>query len=574
MPSLLLILLLVPLAGAVIGAFLPKGKAARGWALLVSLATFAVSVVIGFQLRNQPNGVIDFRPGPYSPYALEPLGTSLHLATGWVSYWLILLTTLLTPLAIAASFGSITKREKEYYAWMLALLVAMLGVFLARDVLVFYVFFELTLVPMFFIIGIWGGPERRYAAAKFFLFTFAGSVFTLAAAIYVGLKAGSFDFEHVIPYAQAMPANVRFWLFLGFLAGFAVKVPLFPVHTWLPLAHTEAPTAGSVILAGVLLKLGTYGLLVLAVPIGLIGMSPDSATVRFVVPVIGTLCVVGVIYGALVAWVQQDIKKLVAYSSVSHLGFCVLGLIALNQIGVEGSILYMINHGLSTGAMFLVIGMIYDRYHTRDINALSGLARRMPVMAFFFVLFVLSSIGLPGLNGFWSEFLTILGAFTSPHLGVWFGALAATGIVLGAVYMLHMTARVIFGPLKTPAAHHDHGHGPAVEHRAGGVTVIDHGAAGASQADQGQAATPDHAGHGSHGHLDYAHHGHGAPGDLTGREIAILVPLAVLVVLLGVKPGILVDPMKPEVQQITQGVQSPSAPVLAETPQRVADAGE
>src|SRR5947207_3246732 len=281
-----------------------------------------------------------------------------------------------------------------------------------------------------------------------------------------------------------------FWILLGFLAGFAVKVPLFPVHTWLPLAHTEAPTAGSVILAGVLLKLGTYGLLRLAVPLA--GM--DTAA-QFA-PYIGTLCVIGVIYGALVAWVQQDIKKLVAYSSVSHLGFCVLGLFALNTIGVQGSVFYMINHGLSTGALFLVVGMIYDRYHTRDINALSGLARVMPKLAFFFILFTLSSIGLPGLNGFVSEFLTILGAFKSQHLGIGFGALAALGIILGAVYMLHMAARVIWGPLKTPGG--DHGHEPA-----------------AHEAETGEAL----------------------PVDLNRREIAILIPLAAMLILLGVLPN-------------------------------------
>src|SRR6185436_16048661 len=276
--------------------------------------------------------------------------------------------------------------------------------------------------------------------------------FTLAAIVYLGIKAGSFDIG-MFGQTAILSDKERFWLLLGFLAGFAVKVPLFPVHTWLPLAHTEAPTAGSVILAGVLLKLGTYGILRFALPIGF-GTSPT------VVTVVGILCLIGIIYGALVAWVQQDIKKLVAYSSVSHLGFCVLGLAALNVEGISGSILYMINHGLSTGALFLVVGMIYDRYHTRDINQLSGLARKMPILAFFFVLFSLSSIGLPGLNGFVSEFLTILGAFKSEHLGMRYGAIAALGIILGAVYMLHMVARVIWGPLKTP------GHNGHVEHGA------------------------------------------------------------------------------------------------------------
>jgi NADH-quinone oxidoreductase subunit M len=404
---------------------------------------------------------------------------------------------------------------------------------------------------MFFIIGIWGGPERRFAAAKFFLFTFTGSVFTLAAAIYLGLKYGTFDIASVVRGAQsglnsaaALTDRERLWVMLGFLAGFAVKVPLFPVHTWLPLAHTEAPTAGSVILAGVLLKLGTYGLLRLAVPIGLVGYR-DGDIQHAILQTVGVLCLIGIIYGALVAWVQRDIKKLVAYSSVSHLGFCVLGLVALNDIGMQGSVLYMVNHGLSTGAMFLVIGMIYDRFHTRDINELSGLARRMPKMAFFFVLFVLSSIGLPGLNGFVSEFLTILGAFVSPHLGRTFGAFAATGIILGAVYMLHMTARVIWGPLKFPSGH---GHDQSHESLPRGATAYD--AHGGGQEDRGQAATTSR-----HYHAD-------PTGDLTGREMAILVPLAICVVLLGFFP----TPMLDSILRPIQELRTPAPAALAASP--------
>jgi NADH-quinone oxidoreductase subunit M len=446
----------------------------------------------------------------------------------------MILTAFLTPLATAFSFGSIVDREREYYAWMNALLLVMLGVFISGDLLLFYVFFELTLIPMFFIIGIWGGPQRRYAAAKFFLFTFTGSVFTLAAAIYVGIRAGSFYIPTVISFAQhSLTPTEQYWVLLGFIAGFAVKTPLFPVHTWLPLAHTEAPTAGSVILAGVLLKLGTYGLLRLAVPIGLLtvqsipGHPPTGTFFPVLIHFVGIICIIGVIYAALVAWVQPDIKKLVAYSSVSHLGFCVLGLFALNDIGMQGSILYMINHGLSTGAMFLVIGMIYDRYHTRDINELSGLAKRMPILAFFFVFFVLASIGLPGLNGFWSEFWTILGAFTSQHLGPIYGAIAALGIILGAVYMLHMTARVIWGPLKVPVVAGGHGHG---------------------QEDQGQAATPEHGGHGRH---------ENHPGDIGFREISVLVPIAIAVIILGVKPGLVIDRMLGPVQEIRAPLMQP-----------------
>jgi NADH-quinone oxidoreductase subunit M len=494
------ILLLIPLIGAVVAPFLPDGRTTRRWALLVSIATALYGFSIALRFQWDAGAAIQFT---YKGAAVADLGLSFSLGIDSISLWLVLLTVLLMPPAIAASFGSIRERQKEYYAWMFALMVAMLGVFVARDMLLFYVFFELTLVPMFFIIGIWGGPERRYAAGKFFLFTFTGSVFTLAAAIYLGVKAGTFDIAGAVRFAQTgMTLDERFWVLLGFIAGFAVKVPLFPVHTWLPLAHTEAPTAGSVILAGVLLKLGTYGLLRLALPVGLVN-SRGGPLFPTVITVIAVLCIIGIIYGALVAWVQRDIKKLVAYSSVSHLGFCVLGLVALNEIGIQGSVLYMVNHGLSTGAMFLVIGMIYDRFHTRDIDELSGLARRMPRLSFFFVLFVLSSIGLPGLNGFVSEFLTILGAFTSEHLGFVYAALAATGVILGALYMLHMTARVIFGPLKYPAPH-AHGHDPS--------------------------------------HHDTA--------DITGREVALLLPLAAAVVLLGVIPGPVLESMLRPVQAL------------------------
>jgi len=555
---LLVLLILLPLIGAIACAYSPKSLA-KAVALGFSIATLVFGIYVGLAFYSGKDLT-------YVGAAAESLGFSFKLGVNAVSLWLMILTVAITPLAIAASFDSIKDREREYYAWMLALLVAMNGVFLARDALLFYVFFELTLVPMFFIIGIWGGPDRRYAANKFFLFTFAGGVLTLATVVFLGVKYGTFDLDLLIRYAQqgasitgrAVPAltnDEKFWVFLGFLAGFAVKVPLFPVHTWLPLAHTEAPTAGSVILAGVLLKLGTYGILAIALPIGLInadGTSPFKTTIH----VLGVLCVIGVIYGALVAWVQQDIKKLVAYSSVSHLGFCVLGMLALNDIGMQASVLYMINHGISTGAMFLCIGMIYDRYHTRDINQLSGLARRMPVLAFFFVFFVMSSIGLPGLNGFVSEFFTIQGAFYSPYLGPWFGAAAATGVVLGAIYMLHMTAKVIMGPLKTPldAPGHGHaadahggqgGHAATVEDRGQGVVVVHHDD--------------------SHGHG----HGHGTHGDINGREIGILIPLALAALVLGVRPGLVSDAMLKPLAEIRGGTAamttSPPQPATAET---------
>jgi NADH-quinone oxidoreductase subunit M len=501
----LIMLLVVPLIGSIMTIVL-QPEVARKWALFVSIATFLISVVIASQLSES---LLSGGPAPeYKGEEIAGIGASFHLGVDAISMWLVLLTTFLTPLAIAASFTAITERTREYYAWMLALLVVMLGVFVARDLLLFYVFFELTLVPMFFIIGIWGGPERRYAAGKFFLFTFAGGVFTLAATIYLGSKAHTFDIPTVVHVAQTqISLQARWWLVLGLLAGFAVKIPLFPVHTWLPLAHTEAPTAGSVILAGVLLKLGTYGLLRLALPIGLV-TAGGAAVFPPLIHFLGVLCIIGIIYGALVAWVQQDIKKLVAYSSVSHLGFCILGMIALNDIGMQGSVLYMINHGISTGAMFLVIGMVYERFHTRDINRLSGLAKKMPIFAFFFVFFVLASIGLPGLNGFWSEFLTIMGAFNSQYLGMGYGACAALGVILGAVYMLHMAARVIFGPLKFPGDGHD-----------------------TKQA---------------HDHAEP----HGLSGDLNVREIGILVPLALAVVVLGVSPNLIVTPIRGPLERI------------------------
>ena len=561
MENALLLLVLLPMIGAVVTAALPPQRPiVRWWALGVSLLTAFVGLMIAMRFEWMTGTEIQ---SSLSAFYLESVGFGVKFGADSISLWLVLLTVFLTPLAILASFQSIVDRQKEYYAWMLVLLAAMNGVFIARDLLLFYVFFELTLIPMFFIIGIWGGPERRYAAGKFFLFTFTGSVFLLAGIIYLGMNnpisgtTGGFDLASAVGYAQTqLSADARWWLLLAFLAGFAVKVPLFPVHTWLPLAHTEAPTAGSVILAGVLLKLGTYGILKLAVPIA----SPD-AVVTFA-PWIGWLCVIGVIYGALVAWVQQDVKKLVAYSSVSHLGFCVLGLFALNTIGVQGSVLYMINHGLSTGALFLCVGMFYDRYHTRDINELSGLAKVMPIWAFFMVLFSLSSIGLPGLNGFVSEFLTILAAFVSERLGIWYGVFAATGIVLGAVYMLHMLARIVWGPLKTPGdAHAGHGH-------------TAHGDAH-GQEDRGQGAAP--------GGVDYQtpgtprppasdHHAE-LPADLSAREIGILVPLALAVVILGLRPNIILKTIEKPSQAIVQAIPSATPPSAVATAADAADAG-
>lgn len=427
-----------------------------------------------------------------------------HVALDAISAPLVGLTGLLVPIAIACSFTAIRTRVREYYAWMLLLATGMLGVFVARDMLLFYVFFEFTLIPMYFLVGIWGGEQRRWAANKFFLYTFAGSVITFAGILYLALRAahgGAVDFSFTrLMGATGLSLTEQSVLFVGFFCGFAIKVPLFPLHTWLPLAHTEAPTAGSVILAGVLLKLGTYGFLRFSLP-----LVPEGAVMW--AQVMGGLAVAGIIYGALCSWVQRDVKKLVAYSSVSHLGFCMLGMFSLLPVGLSGSVLYMVNHGLSTGALFMLVGMMYERYHTRDMEKLGGLARRMPIFATFLMFFTLSSIGLPGLNGFISEFTTLLAAFNSPVLGPGFGAVGALGILLGAIYMLYMVGKVLFGPLREPAH------------------------------------TPDLSA--------------GLRRDLTAREVGALVPLAVACVVLGVAPRVVTDPLDPVLQtEVVQRVQN------------------
>jgi NADH-quinone oxidoreductase subunit M len=415
-------------------------------ALGASAATFIVSLGL----------LVGFSPGMAGPQFAERLawvpqwGIYYFLGVDGISLWLVLLTTLLMPIAILSSWNAIQDRLKEYLIFMLLLETGMVGVFVALDLFLFYVFWEFTLVPMYFLIGIWGGPRRVYAAVKFFLYTMAGSILMLLAIISLWVAAqaqlghGTFDVLELVKVANALPVNVQMWLFVAFAAAFAIKVPLWPLHSWLPDAHVEAPTAGSVILAGVLLKMGTYGFVRFNLPLF------PAASVQ-AAPAIAVLAIIGIIYGAIVSFAQTDVKKLVAYSSVSHLGFVMLGIFSLTPQGIQGGILQMINHGLSTGALFLIVGMIYERKHTRDLSAFGGLMKLMPVYGALSLIVVLSSMGLPGLNGFVGEFTILLGAFASRALvpQAWiYTAFAATGIILAAVYMLWMFQRVYLGEVK------------------------------------------------------------------------------------------------------------------------------
>jgi NADH-quinone oxidoreductase subunit M len=440
---LLSLLLFSPLAGAVILLFLPKNnhRAIRSIALVTTFVTVALAVVLYVQFDGTVSGFQFVQKVVW----IDTIDVAYHVGVDGISILLIMLTAILMPISVLASWESIAVRVKEYFVSMLLLEVGMLGVFIALDLFLFYVFWEAMLIPMYFIIGVWGGKERVYAAVKFFIFTMVGSLLMLVAIIWIGVYAGGvtghFTTNLLILYeiAPTIPLALQGWMFLAFALSFLIKVPLFPLHTWLPDAHVEAPTAGSVILAGVLLKMGTYGLIRFCLPLF------PAATYQYM-PLISVLAVVGIIYGALVAMVQTDVKKLIAYSSVSHLGFIVLGIFALNEEALQGSIIHMINHGLSTGALFLLVGMIYDRRHTRMIADFGGIAKVMPVYATFFLIMSLSSIGLPGLNGFVGEFLILLGSFRSVALGTyWYAIVAASGVILAAVYMLWMYQRVMLG---------------------------------------------------------------------------------------------------------------------------------
>src|SRR5688572_27630541 len=498
---ILSLLIFLPLLGSVAALLMPRAaeNLLRTWAVAVSLVVFLASIGLwyvfdpseaDFQLLER----FDWVPG---------LGISYQVGIDGISLLLVLLTTFLMPLVFIYTAASVTARVKEFVVLMLLLETAMLGTFLALDLFLFYVFWELMLVPMYFLIGVWGGARRIYAAVKFFLYTMAGSVLMLLAivALYFNSDAGSglsgktFDLLQIM--REPVPANLQPWLFGAFALAFAIKVPMFPFHTWLPDAHVEAPTAGSVILAAVLLKMGTYGFLRFCLP-----LFPETAVA--VAPLFALLAVIGIIYGALVATMQKDMKKLVAYSSVSHLGFVMLGLFAFTPEAMQGSLLQMVNHGISTGALFLLVGMIYERAHTRYIQQFGGVARVMPIFAAIFGIVMFSSLGLPGTNGFIGEFLILVGTFKQEALGFQpFAIVAALGVILGAVYMLWMYQRAIFGPVREPEVD---------GHRV---------------------------------HLT----------DLTSREILVLVPFVALIFWIGIYPKPFLDRTAASITQVSDQLQ-------------------
>jgi NADH-quinone oxidoreductase subunit M len=615
MPTLLLVLLALPLATAVavalLGAAGPKIRAIRWLCLLSTLTTLVLAGYLALVFVPPAHSEASFHPlwVPGSTAAAPDAttwtvlslpgntGVQFYVGVDGLNVWLVLLTALLLVPSVLISWNSIEERIPEYYAWLMVLEAGMLGVFLAFDIVLFYVFFELTLVPLFFLIGIWGGPQRQYAARKFFVYTLAGSLFTLLGVLGMAVttwpgwpeQAGPRKITFSIPElvqqadthrnrlqddlarkreekpkvvarlaavkekpvtdekeqtervnnaeralagaenalsraegAWSQWRRLQFWVFVALMAGFAIKVPLVPVHTWLPLAHTEAPTAGSVLLAGVLLKIGCYGFLRLCLP-----LAPE-ASLTFGSPLIGVLAVIGIIYGAFCALGQHDFKKLVAYSSVSHMGFCMLGLFAATEVGLAGGILQMINHGLSTGALFLLVGMLYERYHTRKMADYGGMGARLKLLATFFVFITLTSIGLPGLNGFVGEMLVLVGIYGSPVPfidGRFLSVLAISGVVLGAWYMLTLVLKIFFGPVREPA-------------------------------------------HGGH-----------AVADLNGRELAAVVPIALVCLALGLYPQPVLRSIEHDVKTVAgilnrarEGLETNPTPRGSEAPSAVGDA--
>jgi NADH-quinone oxidoreductase subunit M len=493
------VLVLLPLAGTV-PILLGDERSAKRMALVVTTLEFLLSVGLWWAFDPSQGGMQLVSSAPWIPR----WGISYQVGIDGISLFMVLLTTVMMPLSVLASWTSITRKERAFYALMLTLLTGLVGVFIALDLFVFYVYFEVMLIPMYFIIGIWGGANRLYAAIKFFIYTFAGSLLMLVAIVVMVWKIGvatgtlSFSYDHLLANAGSLGSAAP-WLFAAFALAFAIKVPIFPLHTWLPDAHVEAPTAGSVLLAAVMLKIGTYGFLRFAVP-----FFPQVALSPGVSRLIVVLAVIGIIYGALVAMVQPDIKKLVAYSSVSHLGFVMLGIWGVTVISVQGALMVMISHGISTGALFLLVGMIYERRHSRMIDDYGGIARVVPIFSLILTVVALSSIGLPGLNGFVGEFLVLLGSFgTYP----WATGLATTGVIFAAAYLLWALQRMIFNPLDNP---------------------------------ENKRLT-----------------------DLSRRELAVMLPLIVGIVWLGLFPGPVLRRMEPTTQRFVQAAQPYAGPTTA-----------
>ncbi len=514
--NLLTVLVLLPLGGALTLMVFPNEEkpAIRGTALFFTLINFFASLWLFFGFDTANPGMQFVVRSEWVP----ALGFEYYVGLDGISLFLVLLTTFLMPLIVLSAYTAHETNVREYMASMLLLETGMIGALVSLDLVLFYVFWELMLIPMYLLIGVFGGPRRIYAAVKFFIYTMVGSLLMLVAFLYIynkyGQQTGTYTFDLLKLYGVRLDADEQLWCFLAFALAFAIKVPMWPLHTWLPDAHVEAPTGGSVILAGVLLKMGTYGFIRFALP-----MFPDAA--RDMLLPIAILSVVGIIYGALVAMVQPDMKKLVAYPSVSHLGFVMLGIAAMNTTGVTGAIYQMLNHGVSTGALFLLVGIIYEQRHTRMIADYGGIAKLVPIYSLIFLIVTMSSIGLPPLNGFIGEFTIMIGAFTSPYfargdtLYAWLlTGLAATGVIFAAVYMLWMVQRVFFGPVHPDLLH----------------------------------------GHDSHGHDSHGHdagHAHGLK-DINLREGIILAPLVVLIFVMGLFPQVFFDRINPSVEKFVK----------------------
>lgn len=514
--TLAVLLIVLPLAGALL-CLAGTERTAKTVGLLAGLVTLGAAVMMA---REFPAwGTADFWPNQEGWRLFTAFGVDFLLGTDTVGMILILLTALLIPCSMLVSFGAITQRQRGFYAQFLFMEAAVMLAFLARDVILFYIGYEFTLVPLFLIVAVWGGSERRVASIKLWVYSFVGSVVSLVGFIYLAAGNASahggqmtFAIDALSQYGASLPASTQWWLFLAIMGGFAVKVPFVPVHSWLPLAHGEAPTAGSVVLAGIVIKIGQYGALRFAFP-----MAPEGGLA--LAPFFSALALVGILGMSLVCWVQNDVKRLVAYSSVAHMGLALLAMFAFNVVGMEGAILYMVNHGLSTAGMFMCIGIMYERYHTKDMEVVGGLMQRMPVWSVFMVFFAMASLALPGLNGFVSEFLCLMGVYTADHgvktgfpgiLGPTYAFLAALALILGALYVLRMLQRFVFGPLREP---HDAQHPPGGE------------------------------AHGAHGHHAVAH-------DLNLREVAAMAPLAIACIVIGIWPKPLLDTIEPAAAKV------------------------